>query len=328
MKILVIYTGGTIGSANTDGSIAPSDDAKSLVVEMYKKEYGSEVEFEFANPYTILSENLDGKSLVSLAKAVKDGIAKGIYDGIIVTHGSDTIQYSSSMLCYALGLSTIPVMLVCSNYILSDERANGLENFVAAVEFIKAKLGTGVFVSYANEKGTTYIHRGSKLLAHEVFSDSLKSVDDMWYASYSDGTFTKNDSYKEMSDKMDTLNVEDLMETSGILFSTIHPGMIFPKFDRSLRAAIFQGYHSGTLSTGTEEMSEFASEAKDIGIPVFSCGAKVDGSNYASLDRFEELGITRLDGVSPIAMYMKAWLLAVNDIDIADNMMNPLGGDF
>lgn len=58
----------------------------------------------------------------------------GNVEGIILTHGSDTIQYTASFLSCIEEFTHIPVMVVCSNYVLTDNRANGLRNFSAAVD--------------------------------------------------------------------------------------------------------------------------------------------------------------------------------------------------
>ena len=149
MNILVIFTGGTIGSAVSDGWISPSDDMKYLLLEKYREKTGDDIEFDTLNPYTILSENLTAEYLNMLTDCVKKNIS--LYDGIIVAHGSDTLQYTAAALSLVLGNDIVPVMLVSSNYPLEDERANGTDNFIAATEFITAKAGKGVFISYKNK---------------------------------------------------------------------------------------------------------------------------------------------------------------------------------
>jgi L-asparaginase len=49
-----------------------------------------------------------------LITTVKENLSSD-YDGIIVTHGTDTLGYSAAALAYALGNGTVPVCLVSSN---------------------------------------------------------------------------------------------------------------------------------------------------------------------------------------------------------------------
>ena len=57
-KILVLFTGGTIGSITTDGIIDVEQGEKYAVVEAYKSAYGDDVEFECRQVLNILSENM------------------------------------------------------------------------------------------------------------------------------------------------------------------------------------------------------------------------------------------------------------------------------
>ena len=60
MKILVIMTGGTIGSAVKDGWITNDVAAKS---KLFGKVANSSIELTVSTPYTILSENLSANEL-------------------------------------------------------------------------------------------------------------------------------------------------------------------------------------------------------------------------------------------------------------------------
>ncbi|MDE6111619.1 MAG: asparaginase domain-containing protein, partial [Eubacterium sp.] len=165
MKILIMFTGGTIGCSSSGGVISPNEENTKLLLELYKKEYSKDVDFEITEPYYALSENNTGKTLEHLISAVCDAVNMD-YSGIIVTHGTDTLQYSAAALSYALGNKTIPVLLVSSNYVLTDKKANGLSNFAAAVDFIQNGYGKGVFVPYKNSDNKVYVHRASRLLQH------------------------------------------------------------------------------------------------------------------------------------------------------------------
>ena len=132
-----------------------SADAKGayVILEKYRARYGIDFEYETYEPYTELSENLSGEHIGALISAVHDRLSLG-YDGIIVTHGTDTIQYSAAALSYALGLDTVPVCLVSANAPIESAESNGLINLRCAVEFIRLHGGRGVFSVYANAEIT------------------------------------------------------------------------------------------------------------------------------------------------------------------------------
>ena len=58
--ILVIFTGGTIGSSvGDDGFISLDDEGAFRIVDMYADEYGGRERFKCIQPFTFLSENFN-----------------------------------------------------------------------------------------------------------------------------------------------------------------------------------------------------------------------------------------------------------------------------
>lgn len=308
MKILVIFTGGTIGSAVEGDYISTSSDAPFKLLSMYKAQSDRDVEFITREPFTLLSENLTGEYLQKLGSNLKAELNGG-YDGIIITHGSDTVQYSAAAMSYLLPDIDIPVLLVSSNRVLDDPEATGIPNFSAAVEFIYAKAGKGVFLPNMNHDGIVYIHRGNRALAHMAYTDEIFSVDDQYYGLIDEyGNYSANPKYipspaglplhLEMPEKWD----------SGILWITPAPGMRYPSLNPdSTKAILLSTYHSGTLCSGTPGMGEFFNRASALGIPVFLTGASA-GPDYDSVREWENMNIDVLPPTSPVAAYIKLWM--------------------
>ncbi len=149
MKILTLFTGGTIACSSKGGVLSPDKDNGFLLLDMYRETDGT-VDFTAEMPYSILSENLCAENLNTLWSCVSaHDLSK--YDCVIVCHGTDTLQYTGAFLSLKLGLCETPVVLVSANYPLNHRRSNGFENFCAAVSFIKSGQGRGVFIAYKND---------------------------------------------------------------------------------------------------------------------------------------------------------------------------------
>lgn len=58
MKILVLSTGGTIGSATKDGVMSPDKNATALLVLLYESSFQDVAEFDCESVSDILSENV------------------------------------------------------------------------------------------------------------------------------------------------------------------------------------------------------------------------------------------------------------------------------
>ena len=323
MKILVIFTGGTIGSTVSDGWISPTEDMKYLLISKYREVTGDASEFETVTPYTVLSENLSALHLNSLISSVISNISN--YDGIIVTHGTDTIQYSAAALSFALGSNSIPVVLVSSNYPLEDRRSNGLDNFIAAVEFIKSGIGRGVFVSYKNGMEATKIHIGTRLLSHNENLDYLNSFDSEPYALY-DGRIIKNENCICTSEAYNLAD-SSFSEHSGILVIQSLPGDSFSYGFDGIKAVILRPYHSGTLNTSSECLAAFCERAKAAGISVFV--VNVHGNiTYETSKEFENLGVTVLPMCAFPSVFVKLWLVSGSNDAIKELMQQNIANEY
>ncbi len=323
MNILVVFTGGTIACSENGGSLSPNVKNSAVLLNMYSKVDDS-VNFISAQPYSILSENLSAENLITLYNCIKSYDLSS-FDGVIVAHGTDTLQYTSAFLSYTFGLCDTPIVLVSANYPLSDERSNGFANFCTAVDFIKSKSANGVFVAYKNEGESPKIHRASRILAHTAYSDSVFSIFNSFYGEIVDNSLVKNPSYTELEDETCFADSVENIISSKVLKLNPYVGFSYPILDDlNIKAVLLEGYHSGTLNTDSKELKEFCSEAEKLNIPVFLTGA-CKGFFYESKLLFDKLKIKVLPPASPIAMYIKLWLTEKEDFD---RVYLPAGGDF
>jgi L-asparaginase len=137
-KILLIYTGGTIGMMQDvkTGSLKPFD-FKSLtgqVPELNKFEIElSSISFE----KPIDSSNMHKDVWVELANIIK---AKyNSFDGFVILHGSDTMSFTASALSFMLENLSKPIILTGSQLPIGIIRTDGKENLITAIEIAAAK---------------------------------------------------------------------------------------------------------------------------------------------------------------------------------------------
>ncbi len=179
MKILIMMTGGTISTTvNENGHLsANGKNTVSLLAERLYSDGFNDVEFEYSHPLDILSENMTFPRLNRLLEAFSEIDPDG-YSAIIVAHGTDTLAYTSSLLSLALaGWWNKPIFLVSSDYTLTDERANGHDNFRAAARLAERGFGAGVYVPYRNSDGVIYLHHGAHLRQCANFTGDFFSHD-------------------------------------------------------------------------------------------------------------------------------------------------------
>ncbi len=309
MKILIIFAGGTIGSTVKGNYISIDTGKPSILMETYRKSYGMDFEYETRTPYMVLSENNTGKNYVDLVNCILDNINDG-YDGIIVAHGTDTLQYSASVLTYALGNNTIPICIVSSNHPIEDRRANGLINLHGAINFIRQKAGKGSFVIYKNGNDTvTKVHRANRLRAGYVYTDRIDSIFDMSYGHFDENDhFVANDDFVDFEGDFEPRGRLNIGPQCDFIYR-IYPyvGMVYPKFPKSVKYVLLDSFHSGTIDTASDAALSFYEYCKEKGIQVFITGLGREVS-YESTKKYLELGITPLYNISPISAYIKGWL--------------------
>ncbi len=301
MNILVIFTGGTIGTIEKKGYLSTDESTRYTLLNNYRN-IGEDITFTTSSPYTILSENLSSNEINLLQKEISAKLAGG-YDGIIVTHGTDTLQYTSCAIEYSFSDCNIPILFVSSAYPLDNPKANGHINFEAAVEFIKQSKSGGVFVSYKNEnEANVNIHIPSKILQHAEFSSDIYSIDNKPYAIYNGKIEYGNDEYLPTN----ALGYVPYRDNSGILVIDSHPGDSYSYCLDNVEAIIIKPYHSGTLCTSSQKFQEFCKNAVQKNIPIFAVNI-TDGISYESTKLFDDLGIITLRNCTYISAYVKLW---------------------
>ncbi len=296
MKLLTVFTGGTISCSEADGVLSPDSQNGSYLLGM-ARQAGVRDDFETVQPFSVLSENMTAAHLRALRACIAERLGEG-YDGVIVTHGTDTLAYTAAYLDFVFGAQETPVVLVSANYPLRDSRSNGLQNFVAAADFLRTG-EKGVFVAYHNtgDRQTT-IHRGREVLPQTPYEDSVFSLFMQPYGWMENGVWTRNPDHPQTA--QDDLSACEL--NGRVLFLRPYVGMVYPALP-DVKAVLLEGWHSGTLPTATPELQAFCRAAREKGVGVYLTGNR-DGFAYESKQQFEALGIRTMQPMSPSAAYV------------------------
>lgn len=322
MKIIVIATGGTIGSSvGHTGWISPDKNAPHYVVQEFCRQYpelAADIQIDCRMPYQILSENLNAGYLITLLEEVRTDIETGDYDGIIICHGTDTLQYTAAMLEEIYGHAGVPILLASSNYPLEDKRSNGLYNFYYAVRRLKDGF-RGIGVVYQNADGNTYIHRGNRLLEHVAFEDDLHSmhnqvagyynIEGVWIPGALEQPEEAGEALAERIPDYRRLNSD-----SGIMWLHNTPGISYPTPAQyaGIKAVMIQSYHAGTIRIDNT-FRQFVAKAAQRKIPVYLVGIEEIQGNYETKKAYDSCGAMILEGIAPIAAYCRIWLEVSQD---------------
>lgn len=132
-KILMIYTGGTIGMIeNPDTRALEPFDFDHLIDNVPKiKMLDFDIDnFQFEDP--IDSSAMNPEHWGEIAKVIEDNYEK--YDGFVVLHGTDTMAYTASALSFMLEGLDKPVIITGSQLPIGEVRTDGEENLITALQ--------------------------------------------------------------------------------------------------------------------------------------------------------------------------------------------------
>ncbi|MFA5659408.1 MAG: asparaginase domain-containing protein, partial [Oscillospiraceae bacterium] len=273
MRIKVIFTGGTISSSafSSGLDVSINNEAAYRLISEFKRAYSqADIEFSAYSPLNILSENMTLDYWNNLLNELKRTDFSA-FDGIIITHGTDTLGYTAAMLSFMLGGIGIPVVLVSSCYILTDKRSNGQDNFNNAVYFIKNSGLAGVYAIYRNRNGASRVYLGSRLRQCENFTDSFLSVGGVDFGEMKNQVFyPENHSFNPSLEA-----VKERAASGGLLLQQIkrllpcvfmispYTGLDYRNIQpiEKIRAVLHLLYHASTVCVekGVNSAAEFCS---------------------------------------------------------------------
>jgi L-asparaginase len=137
-KILLIYTGGTIGMVkDSDTGALKAFNFKKLLLRIPElKLLDCEIDtVSFETP--IDSSNMNPDQWVKMAQLIEQHYNN--FDGFVLLHGSDTMSYSASALSFMLENLTKPVVFTGSQLPIGDLRTDAKENLITAIQIAALK---------------------------------------------------------------------------------------------------------------------------------------------------------------------------------------------
>ena len=141
-RILLIYTGGTIGMGKnpTTGALEPLDIANLLKQVQEIRYINTDVDIQ-QFPHPIDSSDVTPKLWEQIVQIIQNHYEQ--YDGFVILHGTDTMAYTASALSFMLQNLTKPVILTGSQLPVGLPRTDGKENLLTSIELAAAVQSDG-----------------------------------------------------------------------------------------------------------------------------------------------------------------------------------------
>ncbi len=140
-KILLISTGGTIASIDSKDGLVPVD-SHQLLKSILENE---EATIDSKTILVLDSSNIQPEEWKIIAEEIYHNLS--CYDGIIVTHGTDTMAYTASMISFMVQNPNIPIVFTGSQLPILHPLTDAIDNLRCAFAMAKSKI-PGVFLAF------------------------------------------------------------------------------------------------------------------------------------------------------------------------------------
>ena len=160
--VALISTGGTIASTvdYRTGAVTAQFDAEDVLRAV--PELAGRANYRGRVVANILSENMTPAVWTELAEAVHEEIEAGA-DGVVVMHGTDTMQYTAAALSFTLE-TPVPVVLTGSQRSADRPSSDNVMNAVCAVEAATADHSETLVCMHESESDEACaLHRGTRV---------------------------------------------------------------------------------------------------------------------------------------------------------------------
>jgi L-asparaginase len=333
-KILLIYTGGTIGMIkNPHSGELESFNFKHIhdhVPELNRLNVAIE-SISFDEPIDSSEMNLTHWQMMS--ELVEEHYDE--YDGFVILHGSDTMAFSASALSFMLQGLKKPIVFTGSQLPIGTIRTDGKENLITAIEIAGMKDENGeamlqevaVYFEYSLYRG----NRSAKISANQFEAFQSPNYPELAKA----GVQIEWQKDRLFRTSLPEFKAFHSMNNSVALIR-LFPGMNFAFYQEIFRnehiqAIVLETYGSGNAPSDALFQSLVTSFIRRGGIVlnITQCGSgAVQQGAYQTSSFFERIGvISGRNLTSEAALTKIMYLLGQEDANVREKLQVSLVGE-
>jgi glutamyl-tRNA(Gln) amidotransferase subunit D len=341
--ISILHTGGTIASKvdYRTGAVHAEFSPEELLKMFPELKDIANIKSRLI--FQMFSEDMEPEHWEILAKEVKKEIKKKV-DGIIITHGTDTMHYTSAALSFMLQNLPVPLLLVGAQRSSDRGSSDASLNLINASYFISKTNFRGIAICmHENTEDTScLILPGTKTRKmHTSRRDAFKPINDVPIAKvdYKKKLIENIKKIKENKEKFKS----SISFEKNIALIKIRPGFSYKEleFYKNYKGIIFEGTGLGHLAVSvldkhTKEHKKTLEMIKKLSkkMPIFMTSqcifGRVDMNVYSSGRDLQEGGVVPLEDMLPETAYVKlGWLLSFekNQEKIKELMLKNIAGE-
>jgi len=328
----IISTGGTIASTvdYRTGAVSSKFTAEDIIRSI--PELASIANYHTVQPFNILSENMDPGKWQILARTIMYEIENGA-QGIIITHGTDTMLYSATAVSFMLD-TPVPIIFVGAQRSADRPSSDNAINAICSAKAAISNLGEVMVCMHATSNDTACaLHRATRVRKnHTSRRDAFQSIgrEPVAMVAYPDGKVVPaEDAVLRNTTK---LALHDALEANcGLL--TYYPGMNAKIFDafKGYKGLVIAGTGLGHVGTNCIDKIKELVNAGTTVVMTSQCQAgSVCDRVYETGRYLLDAGIIEAGSMLPeVALVKLMWVLgnASNPTEIKQLMQKNLKGE-
>lgn len=237
-NILLISTGGTIASTMTEKGLSANLSGNDIV--RIAEIDTDEIDLTVQNLFSIDSTLIQPEDWALIAETIAESSEN--YDGFIITHGTDTMAYTASMLSYMLGEIDKPVIITGAMKTVQEEGTDAIDNLKDSFTAVRDEIA-GVYVVFNHR--LILGSRSSKLKS--VQYDAFISVNAPVVADISDGEVLY---YCKPTLHRNGLKLNTKFDSQIVVLKLVpglDPNVIMNMYEAGYRGMVLESYGSGGM---------------------------------------------------------------------------------
>lgn len=263
-RILLLATGGTIACEPGEDGLTPNSGSAVMmdVLNGFRRYY----DLDYKEILNMDSSNIQMEEWFFIAKHIYDALDR--YDGIVITHGTDTMAYTASVLTYMLQGIRKPVIMTGSQLPLIHPMSDAVSNLSLALAAVdKNIIGINIAFHYKVIRGCRAVK------VRTIGFDAFESVNYPYLAELSSAGLTEAGQTEIPALKEPVKFYPDLC--NDVFLLKLIPGTNPQIFDAILnmnyRGVVIEAFGVGGLQFMRRDLSEKVKTLVECGTAVVVC---------------------------------------------------------
>jgi glutamyl-tRNA(Gln) amidotransferase subunit D len=345
----LIVTGGTIASKldpKTGGvrSLTEINEFAKFYPELFKIANISKLEI----PFMIMSESMSHEHWIKIAETAEKMLNDPEISGVIITHGTDTLHYTSAALSFFLRNLNKPVVLTYSQRSIDRASSDANLNLQCAARMALSNCAEVMLVGHASSNDDfCFAMQGTKVRKmHTSKRDAFKPINDSPIAKvFPDGKIEFLKQYRPRNKEKVELDTSFSDKVALIKFYPGQDSSILDFYALKYKGIVIEASGLGHLPVSEAQHNWLPKLKKHIKSGLVVCitsqciFGRVDPYVYSNLRELNESGVIFLEDMLPETAFVKlGWVLGHYGLkvivkekmleNVAGELNDRLGKDF